>query len=97
MFLLSVPHRSVILCSIANILVTATEFNLYFAYILAYCGNPSLVCVVGNYLLIHLREAGDARRNGGTSYKPNLSSIDFQIAEDRVVPGKHTLYSTYII
>lgn len=67
----------IIFCSIANIVANAKELSSVFAYVLATCGSPSLVCVVGNHLLIHLKEAGEAGMSEGTSYRPKLSTINF--------------------
>lgn len=74
-----------IFCSTANIIAYSTEFSSFFAYILNACGNPSLLCVLGNHLLIHLKEAAEDGRNEGTSYKPKMSSMSF--AEDHAVSG----------
>lgn len=41
------------------------------------CGTPTLICVVGNHLLIHLREAGEVGVNAGTSYRLRISAINF--------------------
>ena len=61
------------------------EFTSFFAYVLNACGSPSLVCVAGNYLLIHLKESGEAGVIEGASYGEKVTSIKF--AEDRVTPG----------
>lgn len=75
--------KSVTLCSAANILGNVTKFNAFFAYVLNVCGTPTLVCVVGNHLLIHLREAGDARVNEGTSYRlKTISALNFDVDDN---------------
>ena len=76
---------SVMLCLIANIVGFATNFGSFFSFVLYVCGSPSLLCVLGNHLLIHLKEAGEAGRNEGTSYAPKNSSINF--ADGHLVSG----------
>lgn len=44
-------------CTMANIIAVFTETNPIATFALVAVGNPPLLCVVGNYLLIHLREA----------------------------------------
>lgn len=66
-----------IFCSAANILGNITKFSSFFAYVLNVCGTPTLICVVGNHLLIHLREAGEVGVNAGTSYRLRISAINF--------------------
>lgn len=76
---------SVIFCSAVNLVAYATELGPLFAAVLNACGQPALLCVLGNHLLIHLKEAGEAGMNEGTSYKPKVSSIDF--GSDTVASG----------
>ena len=67
------------ICSIANIIANlGTNLPTLAQYILNAAGNPALLCILGNYLLIHLHEAAEAGLNEGTSYRPNtISAMDF--------------------
>ena len=67
----------VMLCLIANIVGFATNFGTFFSFVLYVCGSPSLLCVLGNHLLIHLKETGGISRTQGTSCRPEISSMDF--------------------
>lgn len=79
-----------IFCSAANILGNVMKFSSFFATVLAVCGTPTLICVVGNHLLIHLREAGERGVNKGTSYRPReFSAIDFGI--NHITTGKRRM------
>ena len=50
------------------------------------------MAVAGSYLLIHLRESGEAGMGGGTSNSARISTMNF--AEDSDASGKwHTKYS----
>ncbi|KAH8109226.1 hypothetical protein DFH11DRAFT_1814401 [Phellopilus nigrolimitatus] len=52
--------------------------NALLADILSILGSPSLLCVLGSHLLVHLKEAGERGANGGTSYKlKTMSNIEF--------------------
>ena len=81
---------SVIFCSTANILGSATEFSSIVTLIINSCGTPSLVCIAGSHLLIHLKEAGQHGTNWGTSYRPRISSINFY-DEGHEVPGDYNM------
>ncbi|KAH8109389.1 hypothetical protein DFH11DRAFT_1515635 [Phellopilus nigrolimitatus] len=69
----------VIFCSIMGIV----SYQVYtqsplLANVLSVLVYPRLLCVLGSHLLIHLKEAGERRANGGTSYRMEAtSSIDF--------------------
>lgn len=53
-------------------------------------GSPSLLCVLGSHLLIHLREAAEEGLNEGTSYRLySVSAIDFEHGAELSEPGKH--------
>ena len=78
--------HSVILCSIANILANVTHFNSTITLLLNAPATPSLVCVAGSHLLIHLKEAGETAWNEGTSPdRQKISAINF--AEDHATSG----------
>ncbi|KAH8106463.1 hypothetical protein DFH11DRAFT_1468308, partial [Phellopilus nigrolimitatus] len=52
--------------------------NALLAALLAALGSPSLLCVLGSHLLVHLKEAAERGANGGTSYRmKTMSSIGF--------------------
>ncbi|KAH8112158.1 hypothetical protein DFH11DRAFT_1858205 [Phellopilus nigrolimitatus] len=69
----------VIFCSVMQII----SFQLYIpnvllADLLTILGNPSLLCVLGSHMLVHLKEAGERGANGGTSYRlKTMSNIEF--------------------
>ncbi|KAH8112212.1 hypothetical protein DFH11DRAFT_1745109 [Phellopilus nigrolimitatus] len=69
----------VIFCSIIEI--TANQLyipNPLLANFLNVLGSPSLLCVLGSHLLVHLKEAGERGVNGGTSYRmQTMSDIEF--------------------
>ncbi|KAH8109173.1 hypothetical protein DFH11DRAFT_1861690 [Phellopilus nigrolimitatus] len=52
--------------------------NALLSDILNCVGSPSLMCVLGSHLLVHLKEAGERGANGGTSYRMRtMSNIEF--------------------
>ncbi|KAH8109836.1 hypothetical protein DFH11DRAFT_1515133, partial [Phellopilus nigrolimitatus] len=52
--------------------------NAIVAQLLTILGSPSLLCVLGSHLLVHLKEAGERGANGGTSYRmKTMSNIEF--------------------
>lgn len=58
-------------------------------------GSPSLLCVLGNHLLIHLREAAEEGRNEGTSFGlKSPSGIHFGQVEEFSEFSEHR-YSTH--
>ncbi|KAH8109395.1 hypothetical protein DFH11DRAFT_1515630 [Phellopilus nigrolimitatus] len=69
----------VILCNIMVIVsfqLNAQHFSL--ASLLSVLGYPRLLSVLGNHLLVHLKEAGERGANGGTSYRmTTMSSMRF--------------------
>ncbi|KAH8109352.1 hypothetical protein DFH11DRAFT_1861489 [Phellopilus nigrolimitatus] len=69
----------VIFCSVMGIVADQLFIpNTLLAYHLSALGNPSLLSVLGSHLLVHLKEAGERRANGGTSYRmTTMSSMQF--------------------
>ncbi|EJC97509.1 uncharacterized protein FOMMEDRAFT_163062 [Fomitiporia mediterranea MF3/22] len=58
-----------------------SDINRFVPTLMNAAGSPSLLCVIGSHLLIHLKEAGERGMNEGTSYRlRTLSDIGF--AED---------------
>ena len=54
-------------------------------------GNPTLLCVLGSHLLIHLREAAEEGRNEGTSYRlSSFSAIEFEQGAEMSDLGMHS-------
>ncbi|KAH8109380.1 hypothetical protein DFH11DRAFT_1515683 [Phellopilus nigrolimitatus] len=52
--------------------------NFLLAGFLSVLGYPSILCVLGSRLLVHLKEAGERQTNGGTSYRmTTMSSMRF--------------------
>ncbi|KAH8106468.1 hypothetical protein DFH11DRAFT_1518171, partial [Phellopilus nigrolimitatus] len=69
----------VIFCSVMDIMANQLIIpNALLSDLLAIMGSPSLLCVLGSQLLIHLKEAGERGANGGTSYRmKTMSNIEF--------------------
>ncbi|KAH8109188.1 hypothetical protein DFH11DRAFT_1515907, partial [Phellopilus nigrolimitatus] len=69
----------VIFCSVMEIMAIQLFIpNAVLADLLTTLGSPSLLCVLGSHLLVHLKEAGERGANGGTSYRmKTMSNIDF--------------------
>lgn len=49
------------------------------ATIIYAAGSPAIICVMGSYLLIRLKEAAERGLNEGMTYMPNVSLIDFDL------------------
>lgn len=72
----------VIFCSVCNLVANATTVTTQVLNVIDTIGNPALLCVLGNHLLIHLKETADKGLQIGTSYtlkEKTLSAIDFQV------------------
>ncbi|KAH8109358.1 hypothetical protein DFH11DRAFT_944898 [Phellopilus nigrolimitatus] len=69
----------VIYCSVVGIVaVQLFNPNTFLSILLTALGSPSLLSVLGSHLLVHLKEAGERRANGGTSYRmTTMSSMRF--------------------
>ncbi|KAH8106466.1 hypothetical protein DFH11DRAFT_1830608, partial [Phellopilus nigrolimitatus] len=69
----------VIFCSVMKIISIQLYIpNVLLADILSVLSSPSLLCVLGSHLLVHLKEAGERGANGGTSYRmKTVSNIAF--------------------
>ncbi|KAH8113213.1 hypothetical protein DFH11DRAFT_1777004 [Phellopilus nigrolimitatus] len=69
----------VIYCSVLGIVaVQLFNPNTFLSILLTALGSPSLLSVLGSHLLVHLKEAGERRANGGTSYRmTTMSSMRF--------------------
>ncbi|KAH8109865.1 hypothetical protein DFH11DRAFT_891001 [Phellopilus nigrolimitatus] len=69
----------VIFCSVMEtISVQLDVTNAVLGDLLSILGSPSLLCILGSHLLVHLKEAGERGVNGGTSYRmKTMSSIGF--------------------
>ncbi|KAH8109178.1 hypothetical protein DFH11DRAFT_1861699 [Phellopilus nigrolimitatus] len=68
-----------IFCSVMEIMENQLLItNPLLANLLSVLGSPSLLCVLGSHLLVHLKEAGERGANGGTSYRmKTMSNIEF--------------------
>ncbi|KAH8109805.1 hypothetical protein DFH11DRAFT_1515051 [Phellopilus nigrolimitatus] len=69
----------VIFVSVMEIMANQLDVpNALLAYLLTIVGSPSLLCVLGSHLLVHLKEAGERGANEGTSYRmKTMSNIEF--------------------
>lgn len=68
---------SVLFCSLANIVGSNTanaRGSTLLSYVLIATGSPALLCVLGNHLLIHLKEASEAQLNEGVDPESNCAS-----------------------
>ncbi|KAH8109163.1 hypothetical protein DFH11DRAFT_1548465 [Phellopilus nigrolimitatus] len=72
------PDR-VIFCSVMEIISAQLDVsNILLADFMTLLGSPSLLCVLGSHLLVHLKEAGERGVNEGMSYKmKTISNIEF--------------------
>lgn len=61
-----------------NLIGYNTTQNMVVASALQTCGDPILLCLLGNHLLVHMKEAAENGLNEGTSYRSqSISAIDF--------------------
>ncbi|KAH8109176.1 hypothetical protein DFH11DRAFT_1861694 [Phellopilus nigrolimitatus] len=69
----------VVFCSVLNIMANQLHIpNALLANLLDALGSPTLLCVLGSHLLVHLKEAGEREANGGTSFMmTTMSNIEF--------------------
>ncbi|KAH8109823.1 hypothetical protein DFH11DRAFT_1861012 [Phellopilus nigrolimitatus] len=69
----------VIFCCVMEIIADKLDVqSVLLSYFLSFLGSPSLLCVLGSHMLVHLKEAGERGVNGGTSYRMNtMSNIEF--------------------
>ncbi|EJD03353.1 uncharacterized protein FOMMEDRAFT_156759 [Fomitiporia mediterranea MF3/22] len=69
----------VIFCCTLNIVeITIFVSNTFASNLLAAAGSPALLCLLGGYLLINLKEAGQLGVNGGTTDRSKvISDIEF--------------------
>lgn len=68
-----------IFCSVANLTASTTDFNSDFSFVLSASGNSALLCVMGNHLLIHLKEAA---REGIDRTMCTLSTVEFGLEDE---------------
>ncbi|THH05849.1 hypothetical protein EW145_g4504 [Phellinidium pouzarii] len=68
----------VIFCTVAQITSDITELSTFLSNLLEIIGSPTLLCILGSRLLIHMKEAGERGVNEGTSYMmQTMSDIAF--------------------
>lgn len=79
-------ERRAIFFAVMNLVTYSADLSQLLLNIIAVLGNPSLLCVLGSHLLIHLREADDEGRSYGSK---SLSSIDFEQGAKPSDFGKH--------
>ena len=90
--------KRVIFCCVVNIVASVAELGTLSFYILYVAGSPTLLCILGNYLLIHLKEAGEIGLNEGTSYRFDLnSSMNFGQEQIGDTMGRSMVPYTYLI
>lgn len=91
-------YKRVIFCCVVNIVASVAELGTLSFYILYVIGSPTLLCILGNYLLIHLKEAGETGLNEGTSYRLDpTSTMNFGQEQIGDTTGKSMLHHTYLI
>ncbi|EJC99041.1 uncharacterized protein FOMMEDRAFT_161261 [Fomitiporia mediterranea MF3/22] len=68
-------------CCTFNVIETRIKIpNAYLAAVIGDLGSPSLLCLLGSRLLVHLKEAAEQGHNEGTSYRMRselTSDIEF--------------------
>lgn len=80
----------VIFCAVINILTFVIDLSVLLEDVLNALGSTALLCILGNHLLIHLREAADEGQNEGTSYRTkSLSTIGFEQGVELSELGEH--------
>ncbi|THH05848.1 hypothetical protein EW145_g4505 [Phellinidium pouzarii] len=68
----------VIFCTIPRMMVNAIGLRTLLSNIMDAAGSPTLLCILGSRLLIHMKEAGERGVNKGTSYRMRtMSDIAF--------------------
>ncbi|KAH8105637.1 hypothetical protein DFH11DRAFT_1643098, partial [Phellopilus nigrolimitatus] len=59
----------VVFCSVIDIIGDQAAFtNIFLSTLLQFLGSPSLLCLLGSRLLVHLKKAGEREVNGEASY-----------------------------
>ena len=62
----------------AGIRQFSIQLSTLWIYVLAVVGNPAILCVLGNYLLISLKDAAEKGMTPGMSYESkSISAIEF--------------------
>ena len=62
----------------ANIIASAADWSTETSYALEILGSPTVLCLFGCRMLIHLKDIGDRDANGGTSIQQaTLSNMEF--------------------
>lgn len=75
---LMIYETSAIFCAVVNLIESVVDLGTILGNTFSTLGNPSLLCVLGSHLLIHLREAADEDRNERLSYRSkSFSAIEF--------------------
>ena len=69
--------------NIANIVAFTAHLSSLSAYILNAFGSPSLLCVLGNHMLIHLREAAEVDEDEGATKMTSMKFIEGHEASGR--------------
>lgn len=67
---------------ITNLIEFTVDLSTLLENVFNTVGSPSLLCVLGSHLLIHLREAAEERLY-------SVSAIDFEHGAELSEPGKH--------
>lgn len=81
----------------ANIIAERVRMSDTAARTLFALGTTSLLCVLGNHLLINLREAAEKGLNEGTSYMPSpASAVNFDRMKSKGGSGEHAVFAFLI-
>ncbi|THH03280.1 hypothetical protein EW145_g6381 [Phellinidium pouzarii] len=66
-------------CSVIQIIANTTLLSAFLSVAFSVIGNPSVLCVLGSRILVHLKEAGERGAHGGTSYTlRTVSEMEFR-------------------
>ena len=86
---------SAVTCSVINIIgLSVDDEGIALVYFVNTIGNPSCLCILGSYLLVNLKEAGELGVNEGTNYRLDFippSASDIELAG---VQGEDPLWNT---
>lgn len=86
-----------IFCSVVNVIDYTADLSALLGNMINTVGNPSLLCVLGSHLLIHLKEAADEGRNEGTSYRSkSISIIEFDQGVGSSELSKHGQFFAWL-
>ncbi|THH06898.1 hypothetical protein EW145_g3761 [Phellinidium pouzarii] len=85
----------VIFCAVVQIIAASTDSSVPLSVAFSVLGTPSILCILGSRLLVHLKEAGERGANEGTSFRTrNIESPRPVVMNEvaRVLEAAETIY-----